>query len=152
ELQLKSDPKAPAAAAVYLYRQGDRDDDGPDEGVYERIKGLTDEGRKDGDIQIPYVKSQEANRGIPARTIRPDGTVVEFDGTVYDKEVVKSRDLKLQVRTLTLPNVEVGSIIEYRYHHIYPAGYVYDSRWVLSGDLYTRHAKFSLKPYNGYTL
>ena len=152
ELQMTGEPKAPASAAIYLYRQVDRDDDGPEEVVYERIKVLTDEGRKYGNIEIPYVKGKESIRGIQARTIRPDGTVINFDGTVYDKQVVKSRDVKLQVRTLTLPNVDVGSIIEYRYRHTYATGYVYDSRWVLSGDLFTRRAKFSLKPYEYFAL
>jgi hypothetical protein len=152
ELQMKSEPKAPAAAAIYLYRQVDRDDSAPDEIVYERIKVLTDEGRKYANIEIPYVKDREAIRSIQARTIRPDGTTVDFDGTVYDRQIVKAQDTKLQARTFTLPNVEVGSIIEYRYHHLLRHGYVFDSRWVLSGDLFTRHAKFSLKPYEYYTL
>ena len=75
ELQMKSEPKAPAAAAVFLYRQVDRDDNAPDEVVYERIKILTDEGRKYGNVEIPYVKEKEAIRSIKARTIRPDGSI-----------------------------------------------------------------------------
>jgi hypothetical protein len=152
ELQMKSEPNAPAAAAIYLYRQIDRDDSAPVEIVYERIKVLTDEGRQYGNIEIPYIKGQETIRGIEARTIRPDGTIVEFDGTVYDRQIIKSQDRKVQARTFTLPNVEVGSIIEYRYHHLLRYGYVFDSRWVLSDDLFTRHAKFSLKPYEHFTL
>ena len=152
ELQMKSEPKAPAAAAIYLYRQVDRDDGTPDELVYERIKVLTEEGRKYGNIEIPYIKDRESIRGVQARTIRPDGTIVDFDGTVYDRQIVKAQDQKLQARTFTLPNVEVGSIIEYRYRHLLRPGYVFDSRWVLSDDLFTLHAKFSLKPYEYYTL
>ena len=151
-MQLKSEPRAPAAAAIYLYRQIDRDDSGPDEVVYERIKVLTDEGRKYGNVEIGYLKNYESVRNIEARTIRPDGTVVNFDGTVYDREIVKAQQEKLQARTFTLPNVEVGSIIEYRYRHGLRRGYVFDSRWVLSEDLFTRHAKFSLRPYQYYTL
>jgi hypothetical protein len=152
ELHMKSEPKAPAAAAIYLYRQVDRNDDDPVDVVYERIKVLTEEGRKYGNIEIPYIKYRESIRGIQARTIQPDGKVLDFDGTIYDKEVMKSRDVKIQVRALTLPDVQAGSIIEYRYHHLYPAGYVFNSSWVLSADLFTRYAKFSLKPYENYTL
>ena len=54
---MTSEPKAPAAPATYLYRQVDRDDNGPDETHYVRIKILTEEGRKFGDVEIPYDQS-----------------------------------------------------------------------------------------------
>ncbi len=34
ELQLKREPKAPNASAIYLYRQVDRDDDESSENIY----------------------------------------------------------------------------------------------------------------------
>lgn len=152
ELQMKSEPKAPAAAAVFLYRQVDRDDNAPDEVVYERIKILTDEGRKYGNVEIPYVKEKEAIRSIKARTIRPDGSIVEFDGTVYDKPILKARGVKTMAKSFQLPNVDVGSIVEYRYRHVLQSGYVFDSRWLLSQELFTRRAKFSLAPSRDFTL
>ena len=45
-----------------------------------------------------------------------------------------------------LPNVEVGSIIEYRYRKSMPRGWVFDSRWLLSDELFTRRGVFSLRP------
>lgn len=152
ELQLKSEPKAPAAAAIFLYRQVDRDDNAPDEVIYERIKILTDEGRKYGNVEIPYVQEKEAVRYIKARTIRPDGSIVEFDGTIYDKPILKTRGVKTMAKSFQLPNVEVGSIVEYRYRHVLQYGYVFDSRWLLSQELFTRHAKFSLFPSRDFTL
>lgn len=149
---MKSEPKAPAASAIYLYRQVDRDDNAPDEVIYARIKVLTEEGRKYGDVQIPYRKDSERVSGIRARTIRPDGTILEFDGEVYDKPLVKARDVKLQAKTFSLPSVDVGSIIEYRYRHVLTYGIVFNSRWLLSEDLFTRHAKFSLKPSTDFAL
>ena len=46
ELKMTSEPKAMGAPAIFLYRQVDRDDNGPNEAVYARIKILTEEGRK----------------------------------------------------------------------------------------------------------
>ena len=40
ELQLTSEPKAPGAAAIYLYRQVDRDDMESEESHYLRLKIL----------------------------------------------------------------------------------------------------------------
>src|SRR5262245_1544169 len=95
ELRMTSEPKAPNAAAILRYRQVDRDDTAPEQTIYSRIKVLTEEGRKYGDVEIPYQSDHESIRGLEARTIRPDGTIVNFNGTVYDKPLVKSRDYKM---------------------------------------------------------
>ncbi len=49
-------------------------------------------------------------------------------------------------KSFTLPGVEVGSIIEYQYLRTMPYGLVYDSKWLVSADLFTKRAVFSLKP------
>ncbi|MGQ0833308.1 MAG: DUF3857 domain-containing protein [Gammaproteobacteria bacterium] len=152
ELEIKREPKAPTASAIFLYRQVDRDDTAPDEYVYARIKVLTEEGRKHANVEIPYARGSESIGFLQARTIRSDGTIVDFDGTVYDKELVKARSYRVMAKSFTLPNVEVGSIIEYRYRRQLPHGWVFNSRWVLSDDLFTRRAVFSLKPSRHYTL
>jgi len=152
DLATESEPKAPGASAIYLYRQVDRDDNDPSETVYYRIKVLTEEGRKYADIEIPYDKRKERVRSIEARTVRPDGSIADFDGTVFEKPLIRGRGTKLFAKTFTLPDVQVGSIIEYRYRHDLPYGYVYNSRWLLSDDLFTKHAKFSLSQYLDFSL
>jgi len=152
ELKMTSEPKAPGAAAIYLYRQVDRDDNGPREYNYARIKILTEEGRKYADVEIPFFKGTENIHGVQARTIRPDGSISNFDGTVYEKTIVKARGVKYLAKTFTMPDVQVGSIIEYRYYEDLAAGYVFDSHWILSEELFTKHAKFSLKKYSVYAL
>jgi hypothetical protein len=47
--------------------------------------------------------------------------------------------------------VQVGSIIEYSYTRDFEEYYIFDSHWILSDELFTKHAKFSLKPYSGGT-
>jgi hypothetical protein len=67
--------------------------------------------------------------------------------------VVKAKGVQVLVKTFNMPSVEAGSVIEYRYERILPEGYLYDSKWVLSEELFTKHAKFSLRPgHNGYGL
>jgi len=152
ELQMTREPQAPGAPAVLLYNQVDRDDNDPSESVYQRIKVLTEEGRRFADVEIPFDRSREGIRGIQARTIRADGTIVNFDGTIYDKPIIQARGVKLLAKTFTLPDVQVGSIIEYRYKHELQYGYVFNSQWILSQDLFTKYAKFSLDPYRGFSL
>jgi hypothetical protein len=152
ELHMTSEPGAPGAPAVYLYRQVDRDDSGYSESVYVRIKILTDAGFDYANVEIPFVKGDERVSSIRARTIRPDGSVVNFDGTVYEKPIVKSNRVKYLAKTFTLPEVAVGSILEYRYQRTLPYGWVYDSHWILSQDLFTRSARFTLIPNPSFSV
>jgi transglutaminase-like putative cysteine protease len=154
ELKMTSVPEAPGAPAVYLYRQVDRSDEQgrANEYNYVRIKILTEEGRKYADVEIPFFREQGNITNLRARTVRPDGSIVNFEGKPFDKTIVKARGLKYLAKTFTLPDVQVGSIIEYHYTYFPQEGYVYDSSWILSEELFTVHGKFSLKPDNNFTL
>lgn len=150
ELKMTSEPLAPGAPAINLYRQVDRDDSGTQgkEFNYIRIKILTEEGRKYADVEIPFLKGSGRNiTSIKARTVRPDGTIVNYDGKIFDKQIVKAKGVKYMAKTFTMPDIQVGSIIEYAYTENFSENYVYDSHWILSDELFTKLAKFSLKPY-----
>jgi hypothetical protein len=150
ELKMTSEPLAPGAPAIILYRQVDRDDSGhtAHETDFVRMKILKDEGRKYADVEIPFKKGYGNNVvNIRARTTRPDGSVVNFEGKPFDKQIVKAKGLKYMAKTFTLPDVEVNSIIEYSYTVDLPEYFVFDSAWILNEELFTKHAKFSLKPY-----
>jgi transglutaminase-like putative cysteine protease len=151
DLKMTAEPKAPGANAIFLYRQVDRDDSNASERTYVRIKILTPEGREQGNVQIEF-QNGETVRGIEARTIRFDGSVANFDGTVYEKTLLSARNVKVLAKTFTMPEVEVGSIIEYRYTRRFIYGYVYDSHWILSQPLFTRYGKFSLLPSTNFAL
>jgi len=149
---MTSEPKALGAPAIFLYRQVDRDDNGASEAVYARIKILTEEGRKYADVEVPFDQATEGIHAIQARTIHPDGSIVKFDGTVYEKPIVQARGVKWLAKTFTLPDVQVGSIVEYRYRHELQSGFVFNSRWILSQELFTKDAKFSLEPSRNFQL
>lgn len=152
ELHMTSEPEAPGAPAILLYRQVDRDDSRYFERTYVRVKILTEAGLKYANVQIPYYKGAERISDVQARTIRSDGSVVNLTGPVYDQPIAKSGSAGYVAKTFTLPEAEVGSILEYRYQRNLPFGWVFDSHWILSDQLFTRFARFSLVPNRIYTV
>ena len=149
EINLKTEPLAPGAPAIILFREVDRDDNihTPHEDNYVRIKILTEEGRKYANVELPYRKGLEDVIQVHARTIRPDGSFVEFAGQSFDKELVKGRGLRYLAKIFTLPDVQVGSILEYSYTIDFHEHLLFESHWLLSEELFTKKAQFTLKPY-----
>jgi len=66
---------------------------------------------------------------IAARTVRPDGSVVELsDDQIFDRTLVKSSRTRLEVKAFAFPAVTPGCILDYRWTEIRygdDAGYVY---------------------------
>lgn len=88
---------------------------------YVRIKIFTELGReKYATVEIPRSGKQTVDE-VGGRTIKQDGTIVELKKeNIYDRQLVKTKGLKLHGKTFTLPNVAVGDIIEYCYREIRP--------------------------------
>ena len=152
ELAIKEVPGAPGASAVILDREETTDDNAGVVTVYMRRKILTRDGLKYADIEIPYVKGFTDISDLRARTIHPDGSVVDFTGKPFEKMVIKARDVRFMAKTFTMPDVTVGSIIEYRYK--YQRNGLWDFffgglRWDLQDDLFTVHEKFHFQSYRG---
>jgi hypothetical protein len=162
ELKMTGDPKAPGAPAIVLYREVDRDDFGTtshggisiavndhnrSEDNYYRIKILNEEGRKYGNVEIPILNFVGSVGAVNARTIRPDGSIATFDGQVLEKVIYKNKDFHYTAKTFVLPDVQPGCIIEYYYTVYFNERGIYFSNWVVSDQLFTKHAKFSLRPY-----
>ena len=149
ELKLTSEPQAPGAPAVILFREVDRDDNGhtSHEDNYVRIKILTEEGRNRANVEIAVDKASADVVNIHGRTIKPDGSSANFDGKVFEKTIEKGQGTKYLAKTFTLPDVQVGSVIEYRFTYDFSEQYIYDSHWTLNEDLFTKYARFTLKPY-----
>lgn len=148
ELKMTSEPKAPGAPAIILFRQVDRDDNqsGTHEDDYVRVKILTEEGRKYADVQIPYWKGNLKITKFHARTIKPDGSIVNFEGKPFEKTIVKAHGVKLLAKTFAMPEAGVGSILEYSYRIEFDSFFVFDSHWIVADELFTKSAKFTLKP------
>jgi uncharacterized protein DUF3857 len=163
ELALKDNPASPGAAAMVLYREVYTDDTRSFETRYYRIKILKEEGKKYADVEIPYVEKKTQVEDIRARTVHPAGTAVDFQGQTFDKVVLKAKKLKVQVKAFTVPGVQAGDIIEYSYKLRMhwdvpdvlrnPQNYIITgvqsfptARWTVQDELFTRRARFSLRP------
>jgi hypothetical protein len=143
ELKMTSDPNAPDAPAVYLNYEEYVDIKAHFHRVYARIKILSERGREEfGDVEIPFETGATAIRGIEARTVEPDGSVVPFTGTPIDKEVVKVGNVRVMEKVFSMPNVQVGSIIEYQWERQYDDWYVFPPSWDLQKSVFMHEGHY----------
>jgi hypothetical protein len=115
ELQMTSDPKAPGAEAVYLFRQVEIDNYNHYISSYARIKVLTEKGKEWATVEFPYNAEIYGTPIIEGRTIHSDGTVNPLSGKVEDFLVLKKYKGHEKTAIFQLPSVEVGSILEYKW-------------------------------------
>ena len=147
ELKMTSDPAAPDAAAVYLFREEIVDDKTHFHRVYARIKILTEKGKEEfSDVEIPYEGGVSNIRGVEGRTIHADGTVIPFTGKPYDKELVKSGNVKIMEKVFSMPDVQVGSIVEYRWELQYADNYFIPPDWTVQQKVYVHKAHYHFVP------
>ena len=126
DLALKDNPASPGAHAMILYRESAVNEkyvttDGASVSEYVRIKIFTQEGTDQANVEIPFVKESSNIESIRARTIRPDGTIVNFEGKPFEKIIEKRSGEKFLAKTFTLPDVQPGCIIEYKFRRQYKA-------------------------------
>jgi hypothetical protein len=154
ELKMTSEPKAPGAPAIYLYRQVDRKDLGRNntEFNYVRIKILKEEGRESANVAIPYISTDCRISNIRARAVHADGSIVNFEGKAFDKIIEKTKGRMIKAKVFTVPDVQVGSIVEYHFNYDFSDGYVFNSYWPIADDLFTKKAVFSLVPYKEFAI
>lgn len=115
ELQMTSDPKAPGAPAVFLDWEQKTDNSGHYFSDYARIKVLSEAGKEWATVEVPYDPQQAARPIVEARTIHADGKVVPLAGKSDDIFTYKDLGLGQKAAFFHLPDVEVGSILEYRW-------------------------------------
>jgi hypothetical protein len=187
ELGMTSDPKAPGADAVYLFRDEVSDDPHHFATVYARLKILTEKGKEAATVHVSYARSfvfhatgdnssrmgsgtsnhwdapdvNHAGEDMPndtdsfnvhtdvsaieARTIHPDGTVVPLTGSPTDLLKVKRGRNQMNEISFTLPSVEVGSILEYRYQIRYDR-FDMPPNWEIQKEYFTHRAHFAFTP------
>ena len=147
DLDMKAVPGNPGADAVQLYYADFINDQEQTEFFYVRIKVLNEKGKRHADVELT-VPPDGAISGLKARTIQPDGKITEFTGKPFQKTVIKGRGLKVMAKAFTMPEVNVGSIIEYKYKIEWP-GIITDNYWTIQHDLYTVKESFRMTPYSG---
>jgi len=148
ELSMKSLPGYPGASAVILNEEEITNDDMHVHQHYVRIKVLTEEGKKYANVELPFFNLTDGGGpnnslgDIQARTIHADGKIIPFTGKPYLKSVVKVGEFKEDERIFTLPDVEVGSILEYRYAQRYDDYYFEAPEWYIQKDLFVKSAHY----------
>jgi hypothetical protein len=147
DLQIKEVPGNPGASAIQLYFADYIDDDEQTEFFYHRIKILNDKGKQYADVEIEIPPDGSVG-GIKARTIHPDGSIVDFTGKPFQKTLIKGRGIKFLADTLTMPDVTPGSIVEYKYKVTWP-GILTDNYWLVQHNLYTVKESLRMKSYSG---
>jgi transglutaminase-like putative cysteine protease len=139
----------PEADAAMLFREGELNDtypDGTSLKVYIRIKIFNDRGRRYSDIQLPYRVELGRITDVSARTVRPDGSIVEVAGRdIFDRIILRTNQGLWRAKVFSMPAVEAGSIIEYRYRQTYPDGFRY-FQLDLQSELFTKELHYSIKP------
>lgn len=186
ELSMTSDPKAPGAGAVYLFREETEDDPHAFRIVHARIKVLTEAGKSAAVVHIDFpttfiyhatgdnfsrlASADATNWSLPTiehlgedqpidtetyvgkvevgalegRVTHADGTVVALTGKT--SELLKvTKGPRGSETTFTMPGVEVGSVIEYRYQVRYDR-YLTAPDWDLQTPYFIHSEHFVFRP------
>jgi hypothetical protein len=146
ELKMTADPKAPGADAIYLYREETTDDSLHFHSYYERIKILTEKGKERATIRIPYEHGPFKVTDIKGRTIHADGTIIPLTAKPTDLVDEKSSTFQVNTMVFTLPNAEVGSILEYRLQLRYDDGLVAEPHWQIQQPYFVHKAHYMFNP------
>jgi hypothetical protein len=149
ELEMTSDPKAPGAAAVYLNYEEVTDDPLHYYMVYARIKVLREKGK---DLATVHVAGDTFFKvsDVHARTIHSDGTIVPLDVKPEQLLGTKSGEYRITQTVFTLPSVEVGSILEYRYQLRYDDNHYTPPHWLIQKPYFVHKAHLSFKPFGPF--
>ena len=162
DLQYKEVPGNKGASAVRLYHAQYINDNTASCFFYDRIKILNEKalagGNSYADVEIPiftFGDFVEEVSDLKARTIKPDGSIVEFNGKVFDKVVFKGRGIKFSAKAFSMPEVSVGSIIEYKYRATLNIPVLIDLKipvrdsWDIQSELFTVKESLYYQPDTG---
>ncbi len=162
DLSLKDIPTAPGVPAAILYYAVETDNTKSSETCSVRLKIFGEQGRERANVEIPYTGKEVQVDSIRARTIDPQGKTSEFSGQIFDRDIVKAKKFRYSAKVFTLPNVQIGTIIEYSYRlqfkqkipdlfkhpeqYLLTAAFTYPAAtWPVQQDLFVRHAHFVLR-------
>jgi hypothetical protein len=140
ELKMTADPKAPGAAAVYLYYEENANNAEHSNSFYVRIKVLTEKGKDLATVRIPYDPEAGKIVKIQGRTIHADGTVIPFIAKPDNLTDYQTSGFQENSAVFTLPSVEVGSILEYRYRF---SGMIRPPTWWIQQMYFVHKAHYS---------
>lgn len=123
------DPEAGAEVLLYDVLVDHMDYYSPREEHYQRVKIYDQRGvERYSKVEIPY-RAGEKITNVEARTIKPDGTIVELTkAELFDRQVAKVGSFRIKQTAFAPPGLEPGVILEYRYTKRPVPGYL--STWI----------------------
>ena len=150
DLALKTPSVEKDADAEALFWEVRLDDAQTDQTVlkhYLRMKIFTARGvESQSRIDLPYGPRQKIV-DIVARTVKPDGTVVELKrDAVFERTIIKAGKIKIQAKSFVVPGVEAGAIIEYQWREERDSLGQY-VRLEFQRDIPVRTVKYFIKPF-----
>ena len=114
EKALKDCPGQPGAPAICLRREDVTDYETMAWRFFRRLKVLTPGGKTYADVEIPQVTGWRITE-LHARVVQPGGEIQDFHGQVFEKTALRAGRFKMTIKSFALPDVDVGSIIDYSY-------------------------------------
>ena len=147
ELTMTAEPKAPGASAMYLYREETVDDNLHFHSMFVRIKVLSEKGKELATVSVPYPKGSVSITDIRGRTIHADGKIFPLDVKPTDLVEHKGDGFQINRMVFTLPAVEVGSILEYKWQLRYDDTALSSPDWEIQQPYYVRKAHYMFAPF-----
>jgi hypothetical protein len=149
ELQMKTGKVEADADAEALFWEV-RIDDSTENLImkhYLRVKIFNERGReKYSKVDIPYLKGWKV-KNIMARVIKADGSITELaKADIFDREITKTDKIKIKAKSFAVPNIEAGTILEYRYEEVQPSGWANDMRMFFQHDIPIQTISYYFKP------
>lgn len=150
----KVEKGADAEAIFWEVRVADEADNGDLNTVlnhYVRFKIFTEKGREENSkVDIIYGRFGSQSgikiKDIAARTIKPNGSIVELNPSdIFEREVVKGNGIKLKAKSFAVPGIEIGSVVEYKWKEVRKGILLYN-RLEFSRNIPVRFVKYSIKP------
>ncbi|MEP6818015.1 MAG: DUF3857 domain-containing protein [bacterium] len=141
---------ADAEAIFWEVRLSDEVDGGTPRTVlrhYVRIKVFSERGRESqSKIDIPFLSNWNI-QDIAARTIKPDGTIVELKKQdILERTIEKLSGIKIKAKSFAMPGVEPGAIIEYRWKEVRNDRLANYIRLYFQRDVPVQLVKYHIKP------
>jgi hypothetical protein len=114
---------------------------------YIRVKIFTERGKEDfATVEIPRV-GKRSILDVAARTIKPNGSIIDLKkDAIFDRQLAKTKGVKLRGKSFALPNVEVGDIVEYQYKEVRDNELAQYQRLYFQRDIPAWNITYHLKP------
>lgn len=150
DLALTAPIVEPGADAEAIFWDIRVDDGGQDDLVlshYIRIKIFTERGRElQSKIEIPFLSGTKIKE-VAARTIKPDGSIVELaKDDVLENVVVKVSGVKLRTKSFVLPAIVPGAIIEYKWREVISNAGMNNMRLDFQREIPVQAVTYHIKP------